>query len=221
MSQSTNSGLFVTFEGGEGCGKTTQINRLTSALSAAGRRVVATREPGGTPEGEQLRHLIVQRGSGEWSPLAEVLMILAARQMHVENIIRPSLVEGSVVICDRFSDSTIAYQSCGRGLERHTIEALSDIVIGDFKPDLTIVLDMDVQKGLERSSKRLASEAFGSRKTEDRFEKFDMAFHERVRKGFLDIARADKARCHVLDASQDVDVVAGQVRELVFNRLKK
>lgn len=211
--------LFVTFEGGEGSGKTTQINMLSSYLAGQGRKVITTREPGGTPEGEKIRDLIVQRDSGDWSPMAETLLLYAARQVHLEKLIKPALSEDKVVLSDRFSDSTLVYQGYGLGLEQEKILGISKLAIDDFKPDLTFVLDIDVRAGLARSTKRLANEK-GYQSTEDRFERMDIAFHEKLRAGFLDIARQEPNRCVILDAAQDVETLAQKIREETQKRLK-
>lgn len=213
------SGIFITFEGGEGSGKTTQINRLAQTLAATGRRVVTTREPGGTPEGEKIRACLVQRDGGNWTPMAEILLLFAARSMHVEKVIHPALEQGDIVISDRFTDSTRAYQGYGHGLPAGTIENLNALVLGNFKPDLTIVLDIDPEVGLRRSRRRIDCECFDDGHSEDRFELLDMEFHERLRRGFLDIAAANPQRCRVIDASGEVEDVAAQIEALVKGKL--
>lgn len=212
--------LFISLEGGEGSGKTSQINKLAESLKNLGQLVLTTREPGGTPEGEKIRALLVQRDSGNWNPLAEVLMLYAARSMHVERVIKPALARGEIVISDRFSDSTRAYQGYGRGLAPEAIHNVHKVTLGDFKPDITFLLDIDVDTGLSRSHKRLAA-AKGFHNTEDRFERLDKAFHERLRAGFLEIAAAEPARVHVIDAAQDVDAIAAQILEIVQARLRQ
>lgn len=215
-----SGGFFITFEGGEGSGKTTQINRLSRALSAAGRKVVTTREPGGTPEGEKIRECLVRREGGNWTPMAEALLLFAARAMHVEKVIRPALDQGKIVISDRFTDSTAAYQGYGHGLPAEMLESLKTLVLGGFTPDLTIVLDIDPETGLRRSRRRIAGESFSeSGESEDRFERLDTGFHERLRHGFLEIAAADPERCRVVDASGDLDEIAAQIEALVKSRL--
>lgn len=214
-----SKGLFITFEGGEGSGKTTQINRLAHTLSDIGRKVITTREPGGTPEAESIRNLIVQRDAGDWTPMAEVLLLFAARVMHVEKIIRPALEEGKIVISDRFSDSTMAYQGYGHGMNQEEIEAVHNLALGDFKPDLTIILDIPPEEGLKRSDRRLAGEKFVLDQQEDRYEQMDIEFHKRLREGFLQIAKQDPERCHVIDATQDIDAISGQVADLVRGKI--
>ncbi len=207
--------LFITFEGGEGGGKTTQVNRLAQALAAQGRKVVTTREPGGTPEGEKIRDLLVQRDGGDWTPLAECLLLFAARAMHVKKIIKPALEKGKIVISDRFTDSTKAYQGYGRGVPLEMIEKLDAMTLGGFAPDITFILDIDPEQGINRSGRRMAAESLNVLQTEDRFEKMDMDFHKRLREGFLDIAARNKARCHVIDAALSVDEIEKRVWGIV------
>lgn len=209
------AGLFISFEGGEGSGKTTQINRLSDFLNAQGRRIVSTREPGGTPEAEKIRNFLVKRDGGDWTPEAETLLLYAARSMHVEAIIKPAMADGKVVISDRFSDSTMAYQGYGHGYDIEKIKALDNLVLDGFKPDITIILDIPAAEGIKRSTRRLASESLKMERMEDRFEQLDIGFHERLRQGFLEIAKADPQRCHVVDASQDLDAVTAQVHAIV------
>jgi dTMP kinase len=208
-------GLFITLEGGEGTGKTTQIARLAEYLRAQGREVVTTREPGGTPEAEKIRTLLVHRDGGNWTPVAEAMLLFAGRQMHVETLIKPAMARGAVVISDRFADSTRAYQGYGHGLDLHVIEQLNTLALGAFKPDLTLVFDMPVAEGLKRSGRRLSAE--GS--AEDRFESLDIAFHERMRQGYLAIAANDSARCRVIDATRTVDDIFKTVKKAVGDAL--
>ena len=205
------SGLFITFEGGEGSGKTTQINRLSQRLADAGHKVITTREPGGTKEAEYIRDLLVQRDGGKWTPLSEALLLFAARSIHVERVIKPILAEGKIVICDRFTDSTRAYQGYGRGLDLAKIEELNELVLGGFAPDRTYIFDIEPRAGLARSERRLAAEAMNLKQTEDRFEKMGIEFHEKLRAGFLDIAEKNSGRCRVFDATRDVDEIAGEL----------
>ncbi|MBI1302175.1 MAG: dTMP kinase, partial [Alphaproteobacteria bacterium] len=207
MSESREQGFFITIEGGEGSGKTTQIERLVEVLNGRGREVIVTREPGGTDEAEAIRALLVQRDGGDWSAMAEVLLLFAARVMHVRDLIKPALKQGKVVICDRFTDSTIAYQGYGRGLDITKIRKIERLTLDDFRPDLTFVLDIDAKTGLSRSKKRL-SEVDDGAQTEDRFERLDLSFHETLREGFLEIARRDEERCYILNASQSMDDLA-------------
>jgi dTMP kinase len=213
------AGLFISFEGGEGSGKTTQINRLAQALVKEGHKVQTTREPGGTPEAEKIRSLLVQRDGGNWSPLSEVLLLFAARTLHVEKVIKPALESGKIVISDRFTDSTRAYQGYGHGLPLEKIEEIDRAVLEGFKPDLTFILDIDAAAGLARSERRLAGEHFMGARTEDRFEKLELEFHERLRAGFLSIAGSDPARCRVIDAAQNLDSIAAQIRTALEEKL--
>lgn len=213
--------LFISFEGGEGGGKTTQINRLAESLTALGHKVITTREPGGTEEGDKIRDFIVQREGGDWSPMAEALLLMAARVMHVDRVVKPALDEGKIVITDRFSDSTVAYQGYGRGMDLKEIDKLSQAVIGDLKPDITFILDIAPKEGLERSERRLASEQLGVDQTEDRFERLEIEFHDKIRQGFLAIAESDPDRCHVIDATQSIDDIAEQIAQIATERLQK
>ncbi len=208
-------GIFITLEGGDGAGKTTQIRLLSEALRAQGRDVVLTREPGGTPEAEKIRDFLVKRDGGNWTPMAECLLLYAARQMHVENLIKPALAEGKIVISDRFADSTRAYQSFGHGLPLETVESLNKIALGDFAPDLTFILDLPVEVGVARAGKRMADD----NSQEDRFERIGGGFHERLRQGFLEIAKRDTGRCVVIDATRSVDAIAADIATHARERL--
>lgn len=219
MSKTIKKPLFITLEGGEGVGKTTQINRLAEQLTRSGYKVITTREPGGTPEGEKIRSLFVRDEGVDWTPMAELLLVLAARSVHVERVVWPALEAGKIVLCDRFSDSTLAYQGYGRGLKGDVIASLTGQVIGGLIPDLTFVLDMPVELGLSRSTKRLAREGNKGQPTEDRFEKLDVAFHQRVREGFLDIARSEPGRCVVINAENSVESMAGAIWDAVQKKL--
>lgn len=208
-------GKFITFEGGEGGGKSTQVKMLAAALERAGQTVVVTREPGGAPEAEVIRELLVSGAVDRWSPMAEVLLNYAARDMHVRQTVRPALERGDWVISDRFSDSTMAYQGYGGGVEPARIKGIHQAVLGDFKPDLTLILDLEVTDGLARAGKRLVEA--GS--AEDRFERMERDFHHRLRDGFLEIAKLEPLRCRVIDASRDIDAVAENVRKTVSEML--
>ncbi len=212
--------MFITFEGGEGSGKTTQVNRLAQYLTAQGHKTITTREPGGTPEGEKIRDLLVQREGGTWNPAAECLLLFASRVMHVESVIKPALQSGKIVISDRFTDSTRAYQGYGHGFDLEKIEELRKISIGDFEPDITFILDVDVKTGLGRSGRRMAAEALQLKQTEDRFENLATEFHERLRQGYLAIAKNSKGRYHVLDATLPQDQIEKLIAARVQDRLK-
>lgn len=213
------TGLFISFEGGEGSGKTTQINKLSQMLTDNGHKVITTREPGGTPEGDKVRDLIVQRDGGDWNPMAETLLLFAARTMHVEKIIGPALDEGKIIITDRYTDSTVAYQGYGHGLALDKIEDINKLVLDGLKPDLTFILDIDPKAGLERSERRLASETLGVNQTEDKFERMDFSFHEKLRQGFLTIAKNEPERCHVIDATQSMEDMTADIARVVLERL--
>jgi len=198
---------FITLEGGEGTGKSTQAKRLAEALEKRGIKTVVTREPGGSPGAEQIRKLLVEGEPGRWDPLTETLLLFAARADHISRTIKPALSSGSWVLSDRFTDSTYAYQGVGRGMDRETIRRIDSAVLDDFAPDLTLILDLDVTIGLARAHARLQNQS-GS---ENRFEKFGADFHERLRQAFLDIARRFPQRCRVIDASGTEDEVAEQI----------
>jgi dTMP kinase len=212
------AGLFITLEGGEGAGKSTQARRLKAFLEEQGREVILTREPGGTPEAEKIRDLLVQRDGGEWTPLAECLLFFTARHMHAQKLIRPALAEGKIVICDRFTDSTRAYQGYGHGFDPETIEQVKTLALGDFEPDLTLIFDVPVDVGLARSFDQKMKSA-GRESTEDRFEKLDRAFHERLRQGFLDIASKNPQRCVVIDAAQTPEEIFARLVSVIQERL--
>lgn len=208
----TSAGKFITFEGGEGVGKSTQLKRLTAALDAAGKRCIATREPGGAPAAEEIRRLLVEGAVERWQPMSEVLLHNAARIEHLAATVRPALKSGTWVICDRFTDSTLAYQGYGHGVDAATIANLHWLLYKDFKPDLTLILDMDLDQGLNRAGGRADGE--------DRYERMGRDFHERLRAGFLEIAKAEPGRCAVIDADGDVETVHGRIMAAVCDRLQ-
>ncbi|MEP0070402.1 dTMP kinase [Pyruvatibacter sp.] len=214
MANDTQRGRFITFEGGEGAGKTTQITRLIEALTAHQIAAIATREPGGTPAAEDIRALLVRGSTDRWAPLSEALLLNAARVDHLERLIRPSLANGQWVISDRFADSTTAYQGHALGLGTQTTSDLEQLVVGDTQPDLTLILDLPVDVGLARARAREADANAG----EDRYEGFDVAFHETLRQAFLDIAKGDPDRCIVIDATQSPDEVAQAIWQAVITR---
>ena len=210
MSGAKSNHRFITFEGGEGAGKSTQAALLADALRARGLEVLATREPGGSTGAEAIRELLVRGEPGRWDALSETLLHFAARRDHFVTTIEPALARGAWVVCDRFADSTMAYQGHGLGVERETVAGLYRAVLGDFAPDLTIILDLPVEEGLARASKRGG---------DDRYERMDAAFHQRLRDGFLAIAGAAPERCAVIDARGDVDAVHAAVLAVVKERL--
>jgi dTMP kinase len=202
---------FITFEGGEGTGKSTQVARLVERLRGRGLEVVQTREPGGSPGGEEIRNLALNGDPGRWSPMTETLLMFAARGDHLERTIRPALAAGRWVICDRFADSSRAYQGVGGGAPADFIEALDAAIVGPTQPDLTLVFDLPVEIGLER--------AFGRGLFETRFESKGLDFHQRLRRGFLEIADRHADRCVVVDASGDPAAVEARVWAAVGARL--
>lgn len=201
---------FVTFEGGEGGGKTTQAKRLQERLAKRGIAAILTREPGGSPGAEDIRKILITGEPSRWDPLTEALLHFAARREHVERTIRPALGNGEWVISDRFFDSTMAYQGYAQGLGAEVVESLRQDVLGTFAPDLTIILDLPVEDGLAREQARGGS---------DRYGRMGLDFHRRVREAFLDIAAYAPKRCVVLDATKPVDSVAANVWTAVEERL--
>ncbi len=196
-------GKFITFEGGEGTGKSTQCQLLADYLRLKGKQVIVTREPGGTDGAELIRALLVSGDVNRWSGVTEALLLNAARVDHWEKVIKPALESGIWVICDRFADSTIAYQGYGRGLDITFLQDLHDSVLPDVHPDLTYIFDLDPQIGISRALSRHTSEV--------RFEKLEIEFHNRMRSGYLDIASEFPERCHVIDANQDIQSVHNQL----------
>jgi dTMP kinase len=199
-------GRFITVEGIEGVGKSTNIEVLVQHIEAAGLPVLTTREPGGTPLAEDIREILMNRGEEPVPEIAELLLMFAARSFNVNNVIRPALEAGKWVVCDRFTDSTRAYQGGGRGIPIETIDRIASWVHGDTWPDLTILLDAPVDVGLARA---------GKRSEPDRIEREQHAFFERVRDGYLDIARGEPARVAVIDATRDIDSVRAATGALI------
>jgi dTMP kinase len=206
-------GKFITLEGGEGAGKSTQARLLKTALEARGLAVVHTREPGGSPGAEDIRKLLVEGEPGRWSVLSETLLFIAARADHVEQTIEPALRKGAWVISDRFSDSTYVYQGVARGLGVDKVRALQHAALGDYAPDLTVILDLEPEEGLKRAQER-------SLGAENRFEKFDGGFHARLRSAFRDIAAKEPERCVLIDGARAADVVANDILRAVEARLR-
>lgn len=204
-------GRFITFEGGEGAGKSTQVQRLAARLKGQGREVVTTREPGGSPGAESIRDIVLRGDADRWSPTTETLLMYAARRDHIERVIRPALMRGAWVICDRFADSTRAYQGAAGGVDPQFITALETFILEETRPDLTLVFDLPAEVGLERAHARAGAEM--------RFESKGMAFHERLRSGFQAIAAAEPDRCTVIDATATMDGVEAAVWAAVEARL--
>lgn len=207
-------GRFITFEGGEGAGKSTQCARLAARLNAAGIETVQTREPGGSPKAEAIRALLLKGAIEPHGPAAEALMFAAARIDHLDSLIGPALAAERWVICDRFADSTRAYQGALGGISSHLIDALEAVTLGATRPDLTLILDLPVEDGLARAGARAGQGAAA-----DRFEKESLSFHRAVRAAFLDIAGREPVRCAVIDAGQPSDTVAERVWSAVRLRL--
>lgn len=203
-------GFFISFEGGEGAGKSTQIRRLAERLRAAGHDVVVTREPGGSAGAEAIRELLVNGSADRWSPVTETLLMYAARRDHVERVIRPGLAEGKVVLCDRFADSTRAYQGAGGDAPASLIASLEEHVLNGTVPALTLILDLPAEVGLHRAEARGGAA---------RFESKGLDFHQRLRAGYLEIARREPERCVVIDADAQIDAVTAAIAEAVAQRL--
>lgn len=205
------SGRFITLEGGEGAGKSTQIARLAGWLRARGREVVTTREPGGSPGAEMIRKLLVEGPPERWDGTTEALLHFAARRDHLRSTVWPALQGGAWVISDRFADSTRAYQGFGLGLDLAILGRLQEIAIGSFRPDLTLILDLPVDTGLARAAARRGSET--------RYESLPRDFHDRVHEGFREIARSEPRRCAIVDASRDIAAVTDGITQVVIERL--
>ena len=206
------TGLFITFEGTEGGGKSTQIICLAERLRAAGHTVRTLREPGGTPIGEEIRHLLKHSAANvAMTSEAELLLMNASRAQLVREVIRPALAAGEIVLCDRFYDSTVAYQGYGRGLDLARVQAVIDFAVGDTRPNLTLLLSVPLTVSESRRASRLASQG-GPR---DRFEEADRAFFERVEQGFHAIAKAEPARIKTIDATANIDTVAAAIWQQV------
>lgn len=201
--------MFVSFEGGEGAGKSTQIRRLAEALRKRGHQVLVTREPGGSAGAEAVRHVLLSGAAEAFGVRMEALLFAAARNDHVEEVIRPALGKGMIVLCDRFIDSSRVYQGITGNLETSLIDGLERVAIDGLKPDLTLILDLPADKGLARARRR--SEAAGSSAPPDRFEKEEVDVHEMRRQAFLDIAAGDELRCRVIDADRNEGVVAADI----------
>jgi len=210
MTEGSSRARFISFEGGEGSGKSVQAKALATALESRGRTVVLTREPGGTPGAEAIRALLVTGAQDRWTPLSEALLFNAARADHLARKIRPAIQAGQWVICDRFSDSTRAYQGAAQGLADEELDLLERMTVGESRPDLTFILDVPVEVGLARAASRGGAEA--------RYEGFDPAFHERLRQAYLAIAAAEPARCVVIDGTKSPTEVAAAIMRIVEGR---
>ncbi|MDR1827517.1 MAG: dTMP kinase [Methylobacteriaceae bacterium] len=207
--------LFITFEGGEGAGKSTQIGLLKTALEQRGYTVIATREPGGTQKAETIRRMLLSGAVRHMGPYSEALMFFIARGDHVREVIAPALEAGTIVLCDRFSDSTLVYQGIANGMDTDELRALERVVIGDIRPDMTVILDVPEEVGLARVARRRA----GTGKPDDRFEAENAAFHRRLREGFRQLAKREPGRCVLIDSTPPKEAVAAAILARVEERL--
>ncbi len=213
--RSLAKGFFITFEGGEGAGKSTQIARLAAKLRAKKYDVVVTREPGGSPGAEAVRHVLLSGAAEPFGPGMEALLFAAARSDHVEQLIRPAVERGAIVLCDRFMDSSRVYQGVTGGLDPAFMRALERVAVNGMVPDLTLILDLDAEEGLRRAAARR-----GAGDSPDRFEKETLAVHQHRREAFLAIAAAEPKRCTVIDASGDAGAVEDRITAAVFKALE-
>jgi dTMP kinase len=209
---------FITFEGGDGTGKTTQLKALENYLTARGLSCISTREPGGTSLGKLIRQVLLEAGKQPIASPTELFLYLADRAQHVHEIIISAIQQGKIVLCDRHTDSTLAYQGYGRGIDLTLLRSLNEIANAGIKPDLTFLLDCPVHIGLSRTDQRKFQLASGPNR-EDRFEKEDVQFHERVRAGFLELAQAEPRRFRIVDASRSSEEVAKEIKKIIDREL--
>lgn len=219
MAQRTSKGKFITVEGLDGCGKSTQLERLANALRGEGIDALVTREPGGTPVGEKLRAVVLDSRTAGLSPLAELAILFASRAQHIFEIILPAVQAGKWVLCDRFTDSSEAYQGGGRELGSEAVLTLHRVLCGDLHPDLTILMDSDVAASVARARRRNSAAKDSSQIDENRFEQENKAFFTRVRNKYLEIAKREPQRVAVVDARRTADVVHPEILNVVRNRL--
>ena len=222
VSSNSHRGRFITFEGLDGTGKSTQIEKLAKALRARGLSVLVTREPGGTPTGEKIRHVILDSATTELSSMAEMALMFASRAQHIREVIQPALAEGKIVLCDRFTDSTEAYQGAGRKLGTEPVLELHRILCGDLQPDLTILMDSDAAASVDRARRRNQKTSKNGRahKDENRFEQESRAFFARVRNGYLAIARREPQRVIVVNARGTPAATHVKILDIVCNKLR-
>jgi len=213
------NGFFITFEGIEGCGKTTQIRLLAKGLKEGGREVVLTREPGGTEIGERIRAVLLDASSCGMSPITDLMLYGAARNQHVREVIRPALERGAVVLCDRYADATTAYQGAARRIDVKTIDEVHRVATEGVWPQLTLLLDMPASEGLSRARERNLHEDIAGR--EDRFEREELDFHERVRSGYLAIAKREPSRVVIVDAGRSIEDMQAKIASVVEKALSK
>ncbi len=211
--------MFITLEGIEGSGKTTQMSHIARFLEGRGRTCVQTREPGGTGIGEKLRAILLDPAHRHLAPGAELLLYTADRVQHVQEVVAPALEAGRTVLCDRFFDATLVYQGYARGLDRHLVQTLHNLLLGGLKPDLTLLLDLDPEAGLRRAWRQLDSGSRGN--GESRFEKEALAFHRKVRAGYLDLAAGEPQRFAVVDAARSEAAVRETIFEILDRRLNR
>ena len=208
---------FITFEGGDGSGKTTQLKTLESYLIARGKSCLSTREPGGTSLGELIRQVLLEVSKQPITSPTELFLYLADRAQHIHEVIIPALEQGKIVLCDRHTDSTLAYQGYGRGIDLGLLRSLNDIASQGIKPDLTLLFDCPVGIGLFRTARRQSHTASG--RNEDRFEREKIEFHERVRAGFLELARAEPNRFRIIDAARSAKEVGQEIKNIIEREL--
>jgi len=211
--------MFITLEGIEGCGKTTQINHLSNFFEDRGQPCVVTREPGGTAIGKEIRSILLNPSSTDLVPKAELLLYMADRAQHIATLVKPCLAQKKVVLCDRYFDATVVYQGCARGLDTGFICELHRLILEDFKPDITLLLDLSPRIGLARAWKQLNSGARSG--SESRFEEETLSFHEKVRTGYLERARLEPERFRIIDASGDEGQVQADIRKVLTEYLDK
>ena len=210
-------GRFITFEGGDGAGKSTQIQLLKHYLVSQGKTCLSTREPGGTSLGKLLRQILLEAGSRSIGSRTELFLYLADRAQHAHEVIAPAIAQGKIVLSDRHSDSTVAYQGYGRGIDLRLLVRLNEIASGGLSPDITFLLDCPVELGLSRTAQRKSEAA--KLKGNDRFENENLEFHKKVRQGFLELARAETARFYIIDASRSEQQVFAAIKEVIDRRL--
>jgi dTMP kinase len=208
---------FITFEGGDGSGKTTQLKVLENHLTARGKFCISTREPGGTSLGKLIRQVLLEVGRQPITSPTELFLYLADRAQHIDEVIIPALEQGKIVLCDRHTDSTLAYQGYGRGIELGLLRSLNDIASRGIQPDLTLLFDCPVEIGLSRTAQRQSLAASG--RNEDRFEREKIEFHERVRAGFLELARAEPLRFRIINAARSVEEIAEEIKNIIDREL--